>query len=250
MRRGLKRVMVLLLLVVVAVLLIDPFLLVLPITLLSGWALSLTRLVKSWRPHPGSLLLLAATLAILIAGSHRFARWLHGSVRVKANAEAAIPHGWRWKWTLIGFGILFLTLLTIGSAILTTHQLFWLSRSTEPWFVVLKGDQLFLMRIADKIQFEAGKHEWDREKVQEAYLRLKLWDKSAWEEIEPVWVERSSNRLSVIVLVPRRQSLGQARRFALIRPGDRRQMLPLETLPSVLRSLGVEIPATNLPSPR
>jgi hypothetical protein len=225
------------------ILLFNPGIFALTVSVFAGWAFSLARLLRSVRLDFESLMLPALALVILVAGSHGFARWLHASAGSATNPETAAH--WRWRWTLSGFGILFLTLLAIGSGILATHQVFWLSKSSEPWFVALRGQQLFLMGAANQLQIEATKEDWDREKAQEAFLRLELQNKIAWEELDPIWVEAGSNRLSAIVLIPRKPASGQPARFILIRPEVRWETLPLEKLPSVLGSLGLGLGAEN-----
>lgn len=229
------------------ILLFDPGIFALTVSVFAGWAFSLARLLRSVRLDVESLMLPALALLILMAGTHGFARWLHAAAGNATSPETAAPAPprWRWRWTMSGFGILFLTLLAIGCGILTTHQVFWLSKSSEPWFVPLRGQQLFLMGVANHLQLEATKQDWDREKAQEAFLRLEISNKIAWEELDPIWVEAGSNRVSAIVLIPRKPAPRQPARFILIRPEVRWETLPLEKLPSVLASLGLGLRAEN-----
>lgn len=235
------------LILILLILLLDPGVMQLAVPLLAGWVFSFMRLLRSCPPGfgpPGLWTVLA--LILLIAGTHRFASWLRDSGA--SNVTAPTPPPWRWKWTLSGFGILFLALLAMGSAILTTHQVFWLSRSSEPWVVDPRSYHLFLLGISNQLQSEAQNQQWDREKTQAAFVRLAKNGKTAWEELDPVWVEQGSNQLSAILLIPRKRTSRRPTGFVLIRPADACRIQKLNTLPSVLASLGVAAPAPH-PAP-
>lgn len=86
--------------------------------------------------------LVASTLAYavaLVAGSHWFLRWLYRELRKRGEGggdTAASPGapGWRWRWTLGAFAILFLMFAAGTAAVGITHQTAWLVRSPEPLY--------------------------------------------------------------------------------------------------------------------
>src|SRR5215472_7404832 len=106
---------------------IGPGILAPPITLIFGWLPAVDRLFRAWHPGASGALLFGMTLLVLVAGAHRFLRWVYRGLHQKESSrrfaarvgpgtgtvpEPAAEDGcatsvsrWRWKWTLCGFGI-------------------------------------------------------------------------------------------------------------------------------------------------
>jgi len=235
----LKFVMLLLGTVLLFALLIDPGILAAPITLLIGWWPSMLRLGGAWRPTLNGTVPFVLTVVVMVAGGHVFLRWLYATVR--GGKDSRWPIKWRWKWTGCGFAILGCTLLAICSFILTTHQIYWISKSSDP----LVGDPFTersgLSIVAMCLQTEANESQWDSVKTRESFLHSDFtrFGQPAAETIQPVWIEKDNHSLRAIILIPRRPLHRAVARIAVLQPGAKSTNYNLGELPQVLASFGI-----------
>ena len=115
--------------VVVAIILaaIDPTLIVLPFefvwTLCFGWVYAAVRLATRLQQHTSGFLLWGLLFLTVGLGAQRFCK-----------AIAADRHtGWKLRWTIAGFGGLWLSLTAAMAMIGIAHQIGWIAASGEPW---------------------------------------------------------------------------------------------------------------------
>jgi hypothetical protein len=241
-----KRTIKIVILVVMALVLwfvVGPVLLAVPITLLYGWLPALFRLLRAWRFGPSAALLYGLTAAIVLFGTHYFLRWLYAGSGESQKTQAL---RWPWKWTVCGFGILFCTLLAVSSGILTTHQLYWISKSADPLVAdeITAGSRCFT--VASGLQARAEDAQWDGARVRASFEAFHLSsilgsDKGgpALEKVQPIWVGQADSRLRAIVLIPRRPLVRRRARIAVIEPGRTLTFKGLDELPQVLDSFGI-----------
>lgn len=240
MKRTLVRLTVLLILVLLLfVLLFGPGLLAAPITLLIGWYSSLARLIKAWHPSPGGVMLFALAVVMMVAGTHRFLRWVYAYARPSANGHA--PREWRWKWTICGFGVLTCSLLAICAMVLTTHQVYWMSKSSVPLFTDPFRERLPILRVEVDLQKKAEEFHWDSAKTREFFMHDTSFGfgEPPTEAIQPIWIENDDHSLQAIVIIPRRPLHRAIARVTVLRPGTNTTTHRLEELPKVLSSLGI-----------
>jgi hypothetical protein len=231
-----------------AVLLAGRGLLAIPFVLLSGWVFSLARLWRAWHPAANAVVLSALALGVLLMGSHGFLRWLHHGLR--GEREDGLRRSWRWKWTLCGYGILCCALVAICCAVLTTHQLYWISKSTDPLLTDGFRYRWQLRSIAMALQKTAEGAGWDGARTTEEF-----WQDSspasgaaALETVQPVWLGQEGSGLEAILLIPRHPLQSAGARFALLQPGKDAVMRRLDELPQTLAGFGIgkgAAPPTN-----
>jgi prepilin-type processing-associated H-X9-DG protein len=109
--------------------------------LISGWAFFIARIPTRIHWRWETVISIAIYSALLILGSHYFARWLYRELRGVSNNPAS-PGRWKWTWTL-RFFTLFILLFAAGTAaVAMTHQTAWLVTSPEPHFAFLRTKQV------------------------------------------------------------------------------------------------------------
>jgi hypothetical protein len=241
MKRVLLRLAVLLILLLIGVGFVPAISapLVAAVTLLLGWWPSMVRLIGAWHPSRNGIALFVFAVILLVAGSHSFLRWLYASLRNQSDSRW--PAYWRWKWTVCGFAMLACGLLAICCLVLTTHQIYWISKSSDPLFAdpFRKG-----LTVAMELQTKADELRWNSLKTHEAFLRNDLYGGSARSEdiaaetIQPVWIEKDSQTLRAIVLIPRRPLFRTTAWVAVVQPGTN-YFVKLDELPQVLASFGI-----------
>lgn len=102
--------------------------------LIGGWARFLIRVLPKVSVRWGLVGDAAVYIAVLVAGTHCFLRWLYREMK-PAELPASVPRGsWQIRWTLGAFVILFLMFASGMAAIGIAHQTFWLMTSPEPIF--------------------------------------------------------------------------------------------------------------------
>jgi hypothetical protein len=188
-------------------------------------------------------------IVVLVAGTHAFARWLYLHLR---RGESSFPPNWRWKWTLGGFGIVFCALAAIGSLVLTTHQVYWLSKSSEPLFADPFRERVGMWNVAEELQKKAEEVQWDAPKTQEAFWKATslMTAQPVSETLQPIWVEQNDHQLRAIILVPRRPAFRDRARMAVVQQGTKLVYRKLDELPQVLASFGIgEVARTDKPAP-
>jgi hypothetical protein len=218
--------------------------LLIPFTLITGWAFSLIRLIKALNASIALTASFGMGLIILISGTHLFIRWL---VRCLNNkTESASQFRWSWKQTLCVFGMAVCAFSATGAAMLTTHQIYWLSHSSEPWYV--SSRQAFeVIRAGQALKKEADVVDWDAASTRAAFWRMQSRNgQPICESIQPIWIPKDGKVLRAVLLVPRKKVLGDRSRFLCIQPGsnDYRGQ-KMEKLPVVLGSFGVTLPTTQ-----
>jgi len=242
MKSGLARVLVRvgILLSVISLLLgaVAPFLV--PLTLLFGWVPSSARLLNAWHPSLQTIAVLGLALIGLVAGTHGFMRWLYASFADDAR-NPRLPI-WPWRWSLCGFGIGFCALLAMGAAMLTTHQIYWLSKTHQPWFVSSR-QRFEILLTAIEFHKQAETLRWDSAETRAAFWRMRLSNSQpAGEQFQPVWIEKDKTNLQAVLLIPRRRAFEGKAGFVVIQPGNNYyERQKLESLPKVLASFGIGI---------
>ncbi len=240
MKRSSLRVAAIILAVVLFFfLMVAPGLLVAPITLFFGWWASLGRLWKAWHSNSNAVWLFLSALVVLLAGSQFFLRWLYAGL--KSKPENNWPSQWPWKWTLCSFAMLICALLAVCCVVLTTHQMYWISKSPDPLFADPFREKWSILYAAKTLQNDAEERHWDSAKT-----RASFWQagstrigRPVWEAIQPVWIEKDDHTLRAIILIPRRPMFHPTTRLVVIQPGADLATHNLNELPQVLASFGI-----------
>lgn len=231
----------------VLVLLFGPGLFSLPIALLMGWFPSAVRLLRAWHPDAQAVALFSLAALLLLGGSHAFLNWLF--VRWRSPQGAAAPLKWPWKWTVCAFGILFCTLLAIGSLILTTHQLYWMAKSPDPVLSDPFRERIHLLAAAMNLRRDAEAAHWDTLKTREAFWQGRgTAYPYAPESLQAVWVEQDTQHLRAVVLIPRRPLHRDTAKFSVLQPGRDIVNRNLEELPLVLAAFGIQAATPAAPT--
>jgi hypothetical protein len=234
-------------------LLVSPHIFGPPLLLLFGWAFAINRLIQAWHPSAPAVVLFTAGLLALVFGSHAFMRWLFGNMQRPAGEARESSQPWRLKWTVCGYGILFCALLAIATFVLTTHQIYWISRSEEPWFIDARTKFMTFIVVRNNLQREAETNHWDPAKTRAAFWKMEaVRDRSpAWETLQTVWLEKDPATLQAILLVPRQLSARGTTRFAIIQPGQNFNTQDLDRLPEVIASFasGKDARSEDKPAP-
>jgi len=216
--------------------------LVAAIALLLGWWPSMFRLIGAWHPSAVGIALFVFAAIVLVAGSHSLLRWLYAGLRNRDDSRW--PVAWHWKWTICGFAMLACALVAICSLVLTTHQVYWISKSSDPLFADPFRKGLGVRRVARELQMKADDLLWNSVKTHEAFLQNDLATRSPRSEdlpaetIQPVWIEGNSQTLRAIVLIPRRPLFHATAWVAVLQPGTNCAVEP-DQLPQVLASFGI-----------
>ena len=208
-------------------------------TLLTGWWLSAGRLLNGWHTALASVFLFALTVIVVVAGTHAFLRWLHGSF-YSARGKSP-PAAWRWIWTLCGFAMVVCALLGICCVVLTTHQLYWMAKSPDPVFTNPLRDRARGFRAAVTLQHEAEAVQWDGAKTQAAFWQRLVTGpgQPAAETFQPVWIEPDGRTLRGVILIPRHPLHVVAASVFVIQPGTNILDRPLSELPQLLASFDI-----------
>jgi len=241
MKRVLLRLAVLLILLLIGVGFVPAISapLVAAVTLLLGWWPSMVRLIGAWHPSRNGIALFVFAVILLVAGSHSFLRWLYGSLRNRSDSRW--PAAWRWKWTLCGYAILACTLVAICCLVLTIHQVYWFSKSSDPMFADPSRKQVGTFIVASDLQKDAEELQWNTTKIRDVFLKKEVVvnGQPATETIQPVWIEKDDHSLRAIILIPRRPLQREEARVAVLKPGTNLAFYKLDELPQVLVSCGI-----------
>jgi hypothetical protein len=240
MKRTLPRILAMPLFVALFfTLLTGPGVLEVPFTLLFGWPWSIGRSFKAMHPQPGGLILFLLTAILLVAGTHVFLRWLHGTLRSAAADNIQVR--WRWKWTICGYGMVLCTLIAIGSAVLTVHQIYWICKSPDPVIVDPFRERLGAMSVAMTLRKEVEEAQWESSKTRSAFWQQQTRTTSApaQEELQFICVAEEQERLRAVILVPRRPMHRGNNAIFVIQPGTNLIMKHRDELPQVLASFGI-----------
>ncbi len=220
------------------VLLIGPGLLSAPIALLIGWWPSAARLINRWPASSADVGRFAVAAILLLAGTHRFLSWVYTARNAKVSAR---PATWRWKWTLAGFGVIACTLLAICALVLTTHQVYWISKSSDPLFADPFRERVRVLRLAADLQKRAEELKWDTAKTREFFQTdgYAGSGQSAAEAVQPVWIEKDEQSLRAIILIPRHPLNRSTARLTVLQPGTNSTTHRFPELPEVLAAFRV-----------
>lgn len=213
-------------------------LLILMITLVIGWYFSLVRVFEGWHSSETSVFLFGLALLVLVARSHFCLRWLYASLQTR---QRDLLVKWRWKWTLCGYAMLSCGLMAIGSLMLTTHQLYWLSKSSDPMFADPVRERLHALHDISGFQKSAEDVQWNEGKTRASFLGSDdiNSNKLLYDVFEPVWVEKDTQTLAAVILIPRHPLNRSAVRVAIVQPGTNTTR-PLSELHQVLASFGID----------
>lgn len=211
-------------------------LLALVITLAIGWYFSAIRLFEGWHSHEGVAVLFGLALAVLVVGSHFCLLWIYASLRTKQRDST---FRWRWKWTLCGYAILGCALAAMGSVMLTTHQLYWLSKSSDPMFI--EPEHVYVERFHDVslLKEKAEAVQWNSDKTRASYLGMdSINSNKLYDVFQPVWIEKNEQTLAAVVLIPRHPLSSSTAKVVIVQPGTN-ALRPLSELNEVLASFGI-----------
>lgn len=144
---------------------------------------------------------------------------------------------------------MFCSLIAICSLVLTFHQLYWISRSSEPFFANPLREKAGLIILADSLKTDADEAEWDLVKTRDAFWRRnsEIARLPAAELVQPVWIPQDETRLRAIVLVPRHPAYRSSALVAILQPGTNRLTRHLNELPDVLNAFGLRASAQAVP---
>ncbi len=165
-----------------------------------------------------------------------FAQWLF-SCLFKIETQTQAPR-WRWKWTLCGYGLIACALIAIASMVLTIHQDYWMSKSTEPWFENKTRRVTLLLATAYRLQNLAQENNWDWARTRAAFWTNPSYDGMEWEQLEPIWVPKDEKTLRAVILV-QRQKAPYRKGFAVIESGRPVITRGIEELDDTLVSFGI-----------
>lgn len=214
---------------------IGPGLFFAPIALIFGWVPAAGRLFKGWHFSAGMIPWLLMVL-LLIGGTQAFLRWVY--YRMHGDSPEATRPPWPWRWTLCAYAMLCCVLLAISSMILTTHQIYWICKSSDPLFSSPYRERAAIFSVASTLQSEAETNQWDASAVRAAFWQGNAtrhgW--AAGDELQPVWIEQEDRSLRAIILVPRRPLYRKKATLVVLQPGQRWQTHALTELPQLLLS--------------
>jgi hypothetical protein len=223
--------------------LIVPLLLILPevvvpwffivVAVLFGWVMSALRLVRECQPTIGAAFVFVVAVGALIAGTHYFISWLIRNWGGETNFPRLTE--WRWKWTVCGIGIVVCSVLAISALILTTHQIYWLAKSSDPFFVDPWSERRNVPGMAIAIKEEADACSWNPSRVHQL-ITNNHESRFFLEIVDPILVEKDGNAIQAIVLVARHPLAQSGAKLAVVRPGMTNSILPVEELANVLAS--------------
>jgi hypothetical protein len=243
MKRSFLRIGVMAAILLVFVALVEPSILgviiTLLITLLTGWWSSLGRLLGNWHPAFHAVLLFTLTVVAILAGTNAFLRWLYACLRNGVGTKYPV---WRWKWTLCGYAMLFCAFMAICSIVLTTHQLYWMSKSSDPLFADPYRKSSAALIAAETLKEYAEDVQWDSTKTRAAFWQqqdVTRPGEPVSEAIQPVWIEKDGVTLRAVVLVPRHPLFSARHGLMVIQPGTNLVERNLSELPQVLASFGI-----------
>jgi hypothetical protein len=230
--------------IVLILLTLAPGLLTVPFTLCFGWISATRRYWAAWHPSLASIIWFAIALATLITGTHSFLHWVYGSFR--GQQAGSLPLKWPWRWTFCACGAIACSLLAIICIVLTTHQVYWISESSDPLLVELTYDRFAMRGVSHDLKEAADSEHWDSEKVRTGFYEQKeqVFGSTAVESFEPVWVSDDGQSLRAIILFPRRPLHRSTARIVVLEPGKDNVAHPVTDLNEILKSFGVE---TNAP---
>jgi hypothetical protein len=203
------------------------------VAVLFGWIPSGLRLAQACRPTFGASFVLALALAAFIGGTHFFISWMLRNWRDQQNLPRLAE--WRWKWTLCGFGIIVCSVLAISALILTTHQIYWLAKSSDPLFVDPRHERFAVTRLAMTIKSEADASNWNPSSIRKLILSNDGFVLPA-EVVDPVIMDKGGKSIKAIVLVCRHPLLQSGAKLAVVRPDTTNSILPVDELSNVLAS--------------
>jgi len=204
--------------------------------LILGWWPAVGRLGHAWHPSAAAVCLFFLAVSVLVAGTHYFLGWL--SSAWGTGQSQTLPRPWRWKSTLCGFGMVFCGLAAICGIVLTIHQLYWMSRSPDP-FCVTHGKTLRTVFLATDLRTKAEDCGWAIRETQTRFYQIRPATGWTAEDFQAVWIERDEQKLRAIIVIPRHPLRGAEARFAVVQPGANLKLQPLDQLPQVLASFGI-----------
>jgi hypothetical protein len=112
-----------------------------------GWLVFLLRVVPAIQWNPMAIATAAVCMAFLLVGMHRFFVWLSRSWQ--GGKADTVP--WRKSWTISLVMLLMLAFIAGTAVVGATHQIAWLSMSTEPW---VKKERRFSDSLAGHFALE------------------------------------------------------------------------------------------------
>ncbi len=124
---------------------------------------------------------------------------------------------------------------------LTTHQVYWISKSSDPLFTDRFRERILILHEAVTLQQAAEEAQWDGGQIRKAFWKGNSTVRGlpAFETIQPVWIEQDKYRLRAIILIPLRPMHKALAKLTILQPGTKPTPRPLDELPQVLTSFGV-----------
>lgn len=205
-----------------------------------GWIPAGARVARSFpvEAAAGGLFLLA--VAVLLMGTHAFACWL-GRSMVGASGSECRPV-WRWRWTLLGFGLAGCFLMALLAGVLMVHQFYWLRASKYPWTA---DDSLRWNLAYNSHQLHAAAEDlhWETAALRSFFESGFLHGKHGepiFESLQAVWIPQDSQKLKAFILFPRRPLVDRWSRVAVAGAGIPIQFLEMRELPRALAMFGIK----------
>lgn len=231
---------------------IVPSVVIIPFVLLTGWVPSAARLIAGWQPPPGTVVGFLLAAAALVAGTHAFVRWLyrHGQTPPGAQDDSPPAEGrpWKWRWTLCGFGLGFCSLVAIIAFVLTAHQTYWMSKSSDPWFVNRWRIQVPQAEVERALLEATETNRWNLAQTRAVFEAASSRSSAepVLEAVRPIWIEADDQTLKAIVLIPRRPALQSRGWITVIRRKGAVTHDKLDRLPIVMAEFGISNATQNL----
>lgn len=227
-------------LLAIFMLILDPQTFVLVVAALStGWIHTIGRLAMRSRISSGEVMLFVLSAGALVIGAHYFFCWVWASL--KRPEETATIRKWRWKWTLCGFAIQAFVLFAIGSLVLATHQLYWISKSSESLAADPNLEAYQTENAAENLRKVAMTYNWNVSATRAFFFQRLFLSRGlpAAEIVRPIWIQRDKQTLRAIILVPRHPLLEDTASVAFIQPGGPYEIHKCSELPQILANFGI-----------
>jgi hypothetical protein len=227
-------------------LLFMPEILVLPVTLLSGWWPAGARLLPRVHELGMNLVWFFLGFVLLILFCQLFLRWLCGALKTGKEEKIEI-HNWRFQWTMLGLGISGCSVLAIVSIVLVTHQLYWLSKGNDHWFENPYQESTITKVAANSLDINGRACAWNAQALATMFWNggWKFENEPIWEQVKPIWITNGTSNLQAILLIPR-QPRSVNSKWGLVIPGTNVTFRRMDELPSVLASYGILRPSNTL----
>jgi hypothetical protein len=179
-------------------------------TLCFGWVFAAARMTGRLGEHTTNLIVWASLFLILGLATQRFCRIMAASRTAR----------WETRWTLSGFGGLWISLLAAMALIGVVHQIGWLAISRPSW--VRGNENLRLYVAAAQVSHAAKTGDWSPDEIR----RVTPFD---WVDLV-MQHDSANNKITNVVLIHRDGRTG----FIEVRPDGTSMRRPMKELKNAL----------------